>query len=130
MKQTVSDTYNIAWFKLAECVSRGEKERALGVYRLLAHSLNDAALARQLEGDILLSFNTQDALLKYQDAADCYAQSGRLFKAACIYEHMLLLDSQNNSYHTILITLYTDLNMKSKAEEHAKKLDNKQTIKK
>jgi hypothetical protein len=37
MKQTQVDKHTIAWFKIAECVSRGEKERALGVYRLLSH---------------------------------------------------------------------------------------------
>ena len=130
MKQTVSDTYNIAWFKLAECVSRGEKERALGVYRLLAHSLNDVAFATQLEGDILLSFSTQEALAKYQQAADSYIQSKRLFKAACVYEHMLALNSHNTSYHEILITLYTELHLNAKVEEHTAQLQAHTIIKK
>ncbi len=66
MKQVPSGKYTIAWFKLAECVSRGEKERALGVYRLLSHSLDDSALVCQLEGDIFLSFNDkQQAVTNY-----------------------------------------------------------------
>ena len=56
MKHLPSDKYNVAWFKLAECVARGEKEKALGVYRLLVHSLDEPAFIRQLEGDLLLAF--------------------------------------------------------------------------
>ena len=62
MRHVPSDKYNIAWFRLAECVSRGEKERALGVYRLLAHSFGDEAFAHQLMGDLLLSFDDAQAL--------------------------------------------------------------------
>lgn len=118
MKQNNTEMYTIAWFKLAECIARGEKERALGVYRLLAHSLNDNALAAQLEGDILLSFNCDDALEKYQHAAHYYSQSGRLFKAACVYEHMITLNPHNNEYRNSLIQLYDTLNMDKKKIEH------------
>jgi predicted Zn-dependent protease len=73
MKQMQSDKYTIAWFKIAECVSRGEKERALGVYRLLSHSFNDNAVASQLEADINLAFNEQDqAVVLYRQAIDLY----------------------------------------------------------
>ena len=74
MKQAVSNKYNIAWFKLADCVSRGEKERAFGVYRLLSHSLDDQALARQLEGDLLLAFQDDGAVDKYREAVNLYKQ--------------------------------------------------------
>ena len=40
----------------SQCVARKEKERALGVYRLLSHSFDDLAFARQLEGDIFSFF--------------------------------------------------------------------------
>lgn len=118
MEQSNAEMYTVAWFKIAECVSRGEKERALGVYRLLAHSLNDSALATQLEGDILLFFNTSDALEKYQNAAQCYTQTGRLFKAACVYEHMLTLSPGNDHYRDSLIHLYDTLSLDSKKTEH------------
>lgn len=122
MKQGASDAYNVAWFKLAECVARGEKERALGVYRLLAHSLNDKALAMQLEADILLAFSLDEALEKYQQAADCYAQTARLFKAACVYEHILVLVVGKRDYmnrcHERLVELYTVLKMDTKESEH------------
>jgi len=114
VKLNTPDFYNVAWFKLAECIARGEKERALGVYKLLAHSLNDSALAIQLEADILLSFNKQDALAAYQRAAEEYKSQKQLFKAACIYEHMLTIDPTNNTYSKTLIELYTHLNMPHK----------------
>jgi len=73
MKQTQFDKHTIAWFKIAECVSRGEKERALGVYRLLSHSFNDNAVARQLEADIYLSFEEYDAAIAlYRIAMEMY----------------------------------------------------------
>ena len=56
MKQIPSDKYNVAWFTLAECVSRGEKVRAMSLYRLLVHSIKDGAFACQLKGDLLLAF--------------------------------------------------------------------------
>ena len=91
MRQLPSDKYNVAWFKLAEFVGRGEKERALGLYRLLVHSFNDQALALQLEGDILLSFNDMNALEKYGSAALLYQERGRFIEAVAIYEHMIML---------------------------------------
>lgn len=118
MKLSVPDSYNVAWFKLAECISRGEKERALGVYRLLAHSLNDNAFATQLEADILLYFNKNEALEKYQQAADQYIQNKYLFKAACVYEHMLTIAPGTVRYKNSLVDLYTALQMHTKADEH------------
>lgn len=120
MKQAVSDTYNIAWFKLAECVSRGEKERALGVYRLLAHSIDDAAFAKQLEGDILLSFNERTlAEQRYRDSAHLYKESGRILEAAAIFEHLYQLDRSSDFYKSSLIELYTQLDVPAKIKEHS-----------
>jgi len=115
MKQTITDTYNIAWFKLAECVSRGEKERALGVYRLLAHSLNDDALAAQLKGDILLTFNVQEALERYEEAATLYIRSNRINKATYVYEHLLTLQPHNKTYRSHIQQLQAQLRAPSTA---------------
>jgi tetratricopeptide (TPR) repeat protein len=122
MKQMSSETYNIAWFRLAECVSRGEKERALGVYRLLAHSIDDRAFAKQLEGDLYLSFNDKDvAQQKYRDAAHLYQQTGRIVEAAAIFEHLLTLDSSSEFYRTSVIDLYSQLGQLEKMAAHATK---------
>lgn len=119
MKQVPSDKYTIAWFKLAECVSRGEKERALGIYRLLSHSLDDPALVRQLKGDIFLSFNDkQEAVTLYYQAAQLYKKDNRILEAAAIYEHLLTIQSEDKKYRTIIINLYNQLAIQSKVKEH------------
>lgn len=125
MKQIPSDKYTIAWFKLAECVSRGEKERALGVYRLLSHSLDDPALVRQLEGDIFLSFNDkQEAVTNYYQAAQLYKKDNRLLEAAAVYEHLLTIQPEDKKYRTVIIDLYNQLTIQSKVKEHAMLLIN------
>ena len=106
MRHVPSDKYNVAWFKLAECVSRGEKERALGVYRLLAHSFGDEAFAYQLMGDLLLSFDDAQAIAKYQEAADRYTQEERWLEAAAVYEHLLTFDPTNIAYRKEIVRLY------------------------
>ena len=119
MKQVPSGKYTIAWFKLAECVSRGEKERALGVYRLLSHSLDDSALVCQLEGDIFLSFNDkQQAVTNYYQAAQLYKKDNRILEAAAVYEHLLTIQPEDKRYRTVIINLYNQLNIQSKVKEH------------
>lgn len=87
MKLLSSDSYNVAWFKLADFVARGEKERALIVYKLLMHSVRDKAFSCQLEGDILLAFDDDAALDKYHQAANMYKKDKKLKKAVAVYEH-------------------------------------------
>jgi len=119
MKQVQSDKYTIAWFKLAECVSRGEKERALGIYRLLSHSLDDPALVCQLKGDIFLSFNDkQEAVTHYYQAAQLYKKDNRILEAAAVYEHLLTIHPEDKKYRTIIINLYNQLTIQSKIKEH------------
>lgn len=89
MKQSQSDKYCIAWFKIADYVLRGERERALGVYKLLAHSINDPALVLQVEGDILWAFQDSDALERYLAAAALYAEHKKIDKAVALYEQIL-----------------------------------------
>ena len=119
MKQVPSGKYTIAWFKLAECVSRGEKERALGVYRLLSHSLDDSALICQLEGDIFLSFNDKkQAVTNYYQAAQLYKKDNRILESAAVYEHLLTIQPEDKKYRTVIIHLYNQLNIQSKVKEH------------
>ena len=114
MRHVPSDKYNVAWFKLAECVSRGEKERALGVYRLLAHSFGDEAFAYQLMGDLLLSFDDVQAIAKYQEAADRYTQENRWLEAAAVYEHLLTFDPMNIAYRKEVVRLYRQTTLQAK----------------
>lgn len=114
MKQSVSQKYTVAWFKLAEFISRGEKERALGLYRLLSHSFEDYALAHQLAGDILLSFNDQEAIEKYKAAAELYKKNGRFLEAIALYEQILLLTDAVLELIPLLVELYSQIGNQGK----------------
>lgn len=111
MKQSVPDSekYAVAWFKLAELVSRREKERALALYRLLEHSLEDKPFASQLEADILLAFNDATAFEKYAHACRQYAQAGKMVAAACVYEHMITLEKTDAASLRLLVDVYNEL---------------------
>jgi len=109
MKQSQKNvSYSIAWFKIADCVMRGEKERALGVHRLLTHSLSDNALASQLEGDIMFACgDIEHALQAYNNAAEKYKALQRYEQAAGVYEHMLLLKSADGFLYSALLRVYS-----------------------
>jgi len=99
MKPVSPEKYSVAWFKLAECVARGEQERAFGVYRLLSHSFEDKAFAQQLAGDLYLAFqDSKTAVQKYEDAAHLYKQSGRFSEAAAVYDHLYLINPSAERY--------------------------------
>ncbi len=122
MKQTPVEKYTIAFFKLAEYVSRGEKERALGMYRLLSHSFHDVAFARQLEGDILWSFKDETAQDKYFQAAQLYQKDMRLRQAAGVYEHLLVMHPKSALYMINLIEVYCQLEVPIKAKNYLMQL--------
>jgi tetratricopeptide (TPR) repeat protein len=114
MVQLSSDRYNLAWFKLAEFVVRKEKERALGMYRLLIHSLPDEAFSAQLEGDLLLAFNDDKAHDAYLRAARFYEDENRLAHAVAIYEHLCTIAPHNHLYILAMMRLYEAMNNSEK----------------
>lgn len=122
MRHLPSDKYNVAWFRLAECVARGEKERALGVYRLLAHSFGDEAFALQLMGDLLLAFDDVEAKEKYNEAARGYMKEGRMLEATSVYEHLVLLEPDNVAYMVTLAELYRQMSLIGKATFYYQRL--------
>lgn len=123
MKQAQFDKHMIAWFKIADCVSRGEKERALGVYRLLSHSFNDNAVARQLEGDIYLSFNEYElAIPLYQQATELYQKSERYLQAVAVCEHLIAIRTHDVMFKREAIKLYVLLGNEAKAQMHTAKV--------
>lgn len=77
---------SIAWFKLAEFVGRKEKERALYLFRLLVHSLNDQGLIAQLEGDLLAAFGDEKAIDAYERAVRNYIATNRTSHARMLFE--------------------------------------------
>jgi hypothetical protein len=122
MKQTQFDKHIIAWFKIAECVSRGEKERAFGVYRLLSHSFNDNAVARQLEADIHISFGEKElAVPLYIQAMESYQKSQRFLEAAAVCEHLVTIQPQEVLFRREAIKLYKMLENTPKIHMHIQK---------
>ncbi len=118
MKSILTEKKTIAWFTLAECVSRGERERAFGVYRLLSHSLDDRALALQLEGDLFCAFNMPtEAIEKYDKAMRVYKQAGKLLEAAAVSEHMSILEPLNVVHMQHSLELYSLLQFEERASE-------------
>jgi hypothetical protein len=85
MKQSMGEK-SIAWFRLAECISRGEKERALNLYRLLTHSFHDPAFIKKLEADIIATFDLLLATKEYIQAAALYYKRGDAQEALLIYQ--------------------------------------------
>lgn len=102
MRTFASESYTIAWFKIADFVARGEKERALHVYRLLMHSVAEPALSYQLEGDILLAFDDDAALDRYHVAANLYKKAGKLRQAISVYEHVGLFKEDEKILEALL----------------------------
>ncbi len=106
----LSDKYAAAWEKLAEYVVNGNKGHALGIYRLLSHSLKDKALMHQLEGDILLSFNDIPAAIEpYKQAAQTYQQDNRLLEAALVFDHLSLIQPNVDEHISNARELYKRL---------------------
>jgi hypothetical protein len=109
MKVVSSESSNIAWFKLADFVARGEKERALTIHRLLMHSVDERAFAYQLEGDILYAFDDEMALNRYHAAANVYKKDKKYKRAIAVYHHALL-KKNDLSIVEELLNLYILLN--------------------
>lgn len=122
MEQGSSEKANVAWFKLAEFVGRGEKERAFGLYRLLMHSLEDPAFIKKLEAELLSSFDEEESEKLYVDAAILYKKSGQPEEAALIYEHLIRLQPKNYIYVEKLILYSVELGWTGKAFLYRKKL--------
>lgn len=119
MKQVSADKYTIAWFKIAECVARGEKEKALGVFRLLSHSIDSDALIQQLQGDIFLSFEDyKSAVDSYCQAVESYKKNEKFLQAAALCEQILILEPATWHHAITIIGLYTQLHKQDKINQH------------
>lgn len=108
----------IAWFKLADLISRKEKEKALNLYKLISYSFADKAYALQVEGDILWSLEDNSALEIYTQAAYLYKKEKKILDSAAVYEHLLTLDPENSDYLKTLIFLYLFTSWKEKFEKN------------
>jgi len=115
MKQNRSAS--VAWFKLAELVTRGEKEKALTLYRLLAHSFEERAYVLQVEGDILWAFEDEEAIERYKQAAFLYQKENKIREAIGVYDHLLMLKPNDYECHKQMILLYAQDAQDNKSEK-------------
>jgi len=122
MKAEVGERKNIAWFKLAEFVTRGEKERALGLFRLLTHSFEDRAFIKKLEAEILASFSDEQAFAEYLQAAHLYRANGQLIEAVSIFETLTLFQPERSEHYEKVIAIFHELNNQEKVLSYQKQL--------
>jgi tetratricopeptide (TPR) repeat protein len=124
MKENSPQASSVAWFKLAECVNRGEKERALNLYRLLLHSHEEhnEAFMKKLEADLLVEFDLKEALREYVSAAHHYSMSGKDDEALFIYERIISLAPGEISYLQKAIFFSGNLKKEEKATHYKKDL--------
>jgi tetratricopeptide (TPR) repeat protein len=108
---------SLAWFKLADLIARGEREKALSVFRLLSHSLPDRAYALQLEGDILWFLEDRNATEKYKQAAFLYQREKRWVDAIAVYEHILTQESDSYDILSALLIFYAMIDWQEKFQE-------------
>ncbi|MBM3892863.1 hypothetical protein FJ365_00500 [Candidatus Dependentiae bacterium] len=129
---------SLAWFKLADLIARGEREKALSVFRLLAHSLSDKAYVLQIEGDILWFMDSAASIEKYKQAAFLYQKEKRWTDAIAIQEHVYTMRPDAFDPLATLLVLYAlvdwpekfdhrFMNMMQLYKEHA--IDNSQVEK-
>ncbi len=103
MKQNSPEKSSVAWFKLAECLKRKERERAFLLYRLLMHSFEDNAFLKKLEGDMWVDFDTQEAIGCYLTSALSYRNRNDYYEAYLIYKKVCEIDSQATHYIDLLL---------------------------
>jgi tetratricopeptide (TPR) repeat protein len=106
---------SVAWYKLADLIARGEREKALSVYRLLAHSFDDKAYALQLEGDVLFALEDVRSKEKYFQAATLYKAEKRWVDAVALAEHMIAQHSQDPLLFLFAVYCYAALDVPDKA---------------
>ena len=81
---------NLAWFKLSEFISRGEKERAFSIYKVLMLAFDNQGYCLLVEGDLHASFDeNQEALSKYLEAAKIYELQKNTFLQSVVYESIV-----------------------------------------
>ncbi|NDD55768.1 hypothetical protein EBZ39_18205 [bacterium] len=97
---------SVAWFKLADLIARGEREKALSVFRLLSHSLADKAYVLQIEGDILWYMDDTASIEKYRQAATLYQKEKRWINAIALQEHVLAMRPDSFEPLATLLLLY------------------------
>jgi len=117
--QFVQEHCSIAWFKLAELIARKEKERALGIHRLLVHAIADDAYSLQLKGDLLYAlYDKERALDAFQASVTAYAKTNRFEQAAFLSEQVLWMMGELYQWRVSAIMYFAELKLMSRLTYH------------
>lgn len=82
MRQLQEQKQTVAWFKLHQFIVRGEKEKALSIYKLLSLSIDNEAFNYKLEGDLLRAFDdNKNAITRYIYSAISHCKDGQFDEA-------------------------------------------------
>lgn len=108
---------SLAWFKLADLIARGEREKALNVFRLLSHSLQDRAYSLQLEGDLLWYLDDKNFIEKYKQAAFLYQKEKRWVDAIALYEYLFTCAPFSYDLLPTLLIFYATIDWQDKFEQ-------------
>jgi len=100
---------SIAWFVLAEFIRKGERERALTMYRLLMHTIDNPAFCIQVEADLLAYLNNPLAIERYKQAAILYSKQHDYQAACSIYEQLVGNEPKNTELQQLLFQSYNRL---------------------
>ena len=123
MKNIGSEKSSVAWFRLAECLKRKERERAFLLYRLLMHSFEDNAFLKKLEGDMWIDFDLEEATTCYLAAAHHYKQRHEYYEAYLIYKKLSEIDGQSLMFIDLVIEVISHTPFRNEAScYYAKKL--------
>lgn len=96
-------TSEMSWFRLAEAITKNEREKAFFTYRLLSHSLLSDAFKYHIVGDMHYAFNeTSSALYSYQKAFHLYYEKKEFSFAYYMVIKMLSMTSGIADYINIL----------------------------
>ncbi len=122
MKQLSSEKCSIAWFKLAECVERGDRERAFSLFRLLVHSMNDQPFLKKLEADIWSAFDGTMSEELYRQSAQLYKIAGNYSESLLIYELLTIQYPGSLDHCQQAIGLCDQLGLDKKKQQFVKRL--------
>lgn len=112
MKKSQFDKYGDVWAILITLIQKHDKSYALGLYSLLAETIEDSAYAYQLEADILWHFKDHRAILQYECAAQEYQEHGNISAAIGLYNQLIKIDN-NPAYIAKRATLIANTPTKS-----------------
>lgn len=90
--EMTANQYALSWQKLIELIIFKQKAEALGLAKLLGHTMGDRIGALQLQADIYSIFNeTEKAIALYIKVSELYAKVSKQQQSSIIVEYVNFL---------------------------------------